>query len=80
MAENQVKIVDEYSIALGPSAAFPTLLIELKLSDGSVVGPFEFAPAFAHTLADELCIASARAAKKVSGVSSNVGQGDGSAA
>jgi hypothetical protein len=61
------KIVDEYSIALGPSEAFPTVLLTLKLDDGSVHGPFELVPAYAHILSDELCVASARAAKKVSG-------------
>jgi len=59
------KIVDEYSIALGPSAEFPTVLFTVKLSDGTIEGPYEFVPAFAHQLSDELCVASARAAKKV---------------
>jgi hypothetical protein len=58
------KIVDEYSIALGPGE-FPAVLITLKLDNGIVEGPYEFPPAFAHKLSDELCIASARAARKV---------------
>jgi hypothetical protein len=60
------KIVDEYSIALGPSTDFPTVLLTVKLDDGKVEGPYEFVPAYAHTLSDELCVAAARAAKKVS--------------
>jgi hypothetical protein len=61
------KSVDEYSISLGPSPEFPTVLLTLKMDDGTVEGPFEFVPPFAHQLSDELCVASARAAKKVTG-------------
>ena len=61
------KIVDEYSIAFGPSEEFPTVLLTLKLDDGTLQGPFEFVPAYAHTFSDEMCIAAARAARKVSG-------------
>jgi hypothetical protein len=61
------KIVDEYSIALGPSSEFPTVLLTLKTDDGDLHGPFEFVPGYAHTLSDEMCVAAARAAKKVSG-------------
>jgi hypothetical protein len=61
------KIVDEYTITLGPSEQFPTVLITFKLDNGIEEGPFEFAPGYAHVLSDELCVASARAAKKVSG-------------
>jgi hypothetical protein len=61
------KIVDEYSIALGPSTDFPTILLTLKTDDGQIAGPFEFVPAYAHTLSDELCVAAARTARKVSG-------------
>jgi hypothetical protein len=61
------KIVDEYTISIGPSEQFPTVLITLKLDNGIEEGPFEFVPAYAHVLSDELCVASARAAKKASG-------------
>ena len=61
------KIVDEYSISLGDSQEFPTVLLKLKLSDGTEEGPYEFVPGYAHVLSDELCVASARAAKKVTG-------------
>ena len=73
MANDQAKIVDEYSIAVGPNPEFPTVWLTVKLDDGSIHGPFEFVPAFAHKLSDELCIASARTAKKTTG-----GEGDSS--
>jgi hypothetical protein len=63
------KIVDEYSLSLGPSEAFPTVLLTIKLDNGLIEGPYEFVPAFAHQLADELCISAARAAKRITGAS-----------
>jgi hypothetical protein len=61
------KIVDEYSISLGPSEEFPTVLLTFKTDDGDTHGPFELVPPYAHTLSDELCVAAARAAKKMTG-------------
>jgi hypothetical protein len=57
--------VDEYSLSLGDSKEFPTVLLTLKMSSGQSEGPFEFVPAFAHQLSDELCVSSARCVKKV---------------
>lgn len=67
MANEEVKPVDEYTISVGPREDFPTVLLTLKLDDGSIHGPFEFVPAFAHKLSDEICVASARTAKKTTG-------------
>jgi hypothetical protein len=71
------KIVDEYSISLGPSEEFPTVLLTVKLDNGLTEGPFEFVPAYAHVLADELCIAAARAAKRVTGGETSTEPNDG---
>lgn len=59
--------VDEYVIALDRSTPFTTVLLTVKDNEGNVHGPFEFVPPFAHQLSDELCVASARATKKVTG-------------
>lgn len=61
----KTKVVDEYTLSLGPSEEFPTVHLSLKLSTGETLGPCEFVPAYAYKLSDELCIASARATKKV---------------
>jgi hypothetical protein len=60
------KIVDEYTIAIDDSSGFPVVVLSLKTESGIVEGPYEFVPAYAHKLSDELCIASARATKKTS--------------
>lgn len=70
------KVVDEYSIAVGPDAQFPTVWFTMKCADGSVHGPFEFVPAYAHALADELCIAAARTAKKTTGGEAQLSGGE----
>jgi hypothetical protein len=57
------KIVDEYEISL-TKGEFPVVRLLFKLDNNQKLGPFEFAPAFAHALSDELCAASARASKK----------------
>lgn len=74
--ELPAKVVDEYSISVGPSGQFPTLWLTVKCDDGSVHGPYEFPAAYAHRLADELCIASARiAGKKTGGESESTSEG-----
>lgn len=57
------RIVDEYEISL-TDGEFPVVRVLFKLDNNQKLGPFEFAPAFAHTLSDELCAASARASKR----------------
>lgn len=56
-------IVDEYEIHL-TDGEFPVVRLMFKLDNGRKMGPFEFAPAFAHALSDELCAGSARASKR----------------
>lgn len=57
------KIVDEYQIRVAQRDGFTNLNLSLKTSDGTVA-IYEFPPAFAHRLSDELVRASARAAAK----------------
>ena len=70
--------VDEYVIALDHSTPFATVVVTFKDNDGQVHGPFEFVPPFAHKFSDEMCIASARATKKVSGIEEGTNTTDGS--
>jgi len=57
------KPVDNYTIAHS-DGNFPNVLVTFQLDDRSEHGPFAFVPPFAHMLADELTIASIRAAPK----------------
>jgi hypothetical protein len=69
---SRVSVVDEYSLSLGASKEFPTVLLTLKLDNGRAEGPFEFVPAFAHQLSDELCVSAARSVKQVTNLRSAV--------
>lgn len=60
---HDTKSVDNYKIAHS-DGDFPSVLITFQLDDRTVHGPFSFVPPFAHMLADELTIASIRAAPK----------------
>jgi len=68
------KPVDNYVIAHS-DGDFPNVLVTFQLDDRSEHGPFAFVPPFAHMLADELTIASVRAAPKRSGRPSLVAAG-----
>lgn len=68
----KVSVVDEYSLSLGESKEFPTILLTLKLDNGRSEGPYEFVPAFAHSLSDELCVSAARSVKSVTNLRSTV--------
>jgi hypothetical protein len=65
-AQTGPKPVDAYTIAHS-AGEFPNVLVTFQLDDRSVHGPFAFVPPYAHMLADELTIASIRAAPKRSG-------------
>ena len=61
-AETKAVAVDEYSVRIVERDGFKVVQIRFKLDDGSSSPPFDFPPAYAHALSDELCKASAHAA------------------
>jgi hypothetical protein len=56
--------VDQYDVTVVERDGFKFVQVRLLLDDGRATAPFEFVPAFAHALSDELCKASAHAAAK----------------
>lgn len=56
--------VDQYDVTIVERDGFKFVHVRLLLDDGRATAPFEFVPAFAHALSDELCKASAHAAQK----------------
>ena len=69
--EPKPHVVDEHSISV-KQGDFPTVWISFKTSDGETHGPFEMVPPYAHQFSDEVCVASARAARKVTNESTTV--------
>ncbi len=60
-----LKSVARYTIGMSPGE-FPEVLVSFQLDDGTAHGPFGLVPAFAHTFADEVTIASIRSAPRKS--------------
>jgi hypothetical protein len=61
----KVKIVDQYSILIRERGGFQFIILQLLAADQTITS-YEFHPAFAYALSDELLKASALAAPKVS--------------
>ena len=57
------KIVDQYSLSLEERGGFTFVVVNLLASDQTTTS-YEFHPAFAHQLSDELLKAAARAMPK----------------
>ena len=58
-----MKVVDEYRIGIEEKSGFSFVVLSVLCADGSTES-YEFAPSYAHALSDELCVASAKAAKR----------------
>jgi hypothetical protein len=56
--------VAQYELKIVERDGFRFVHVRFMLDDGAISEPFEFVPAFAYALSDELCKTSAHAAQK----------------